>query len=65
MAHTIAIIIAKINDTSASGHVIIIPEINIFENDSKNNSILSLLKIFLLVYTLKQTLGQLNQSKRF
>ena len=65
MAHTIAKSIAIINDTSASGNVIIIPEINIFENDSKNNSILSLLKIFLLVYTLKQTLGQLNQSKRF
>lgn len=65
MAHTIAISIAIINDTSASGNVITIPEINIFENDSKNNYILSLLKIFLLVYTLKQTLGQLNQSKRF
>ena len=44
MAHTIAIIIAKINDTSASGNVIIIPDSNIFGNDSKNNSILSLLK---------------------
>ena len=50
MAHTIAISIAIINDASASGNVIIIPEINIFGNDSKNNSILSLPKIFLLVH---------------
>ena len=49
----------------ASNIVQRLKKINIFENDSKNNSILSLLKIFLLVYTLKQTLGQLNQSKRF
>ena len=44
MAHTIAINMAMINDTSASGNVITIPDINIFGNDSKNNSILSLLK---------------------
>ena len=58
-------IIARTKEMTAKGNVITIPEINIFGNDSKNNSILSLSKICLLFYTLNYTLGQLNQSKRF
>jgi hypothetical protein len=49
MANTIA----RTKEMTAKGNVITIPEINIFGNDSKNNSILSLPKIFILFYTLK------------
>ena len=52
-AQKMANIIARTKEMTAKGNVITIPEINIFGNDSKNNSILSLPKIFILFYTLK------------